>query len=150
MTSRRTYNSPGTRLDSKRVSLEAAFSEPVYERLRFRKNDQDVQFLAFVRPISPELRQFLVDRVGAKPSTEYAADCYAELYELSSQWCGNPTMTTAELDLCIASGISILDGKYGSSAGYWSRPQSDPNVRNKHWTSRLLACNEQGKPTKSR
>lgn len=107
-----------------------------------------MQFLAFVRPVSPELRQYLTT-VGAKLSERYQADCYNELWELSPEWIAKPPMTTAELDLCIASGLNILDGKYPHTAGYWSHRQTPGDDNQHHSKSHLLNCCNRSHPSRT-
>ena len=126
---------------SKRASLEAAFSEPVYERLRFSEGGNEMQLLAFVRLISPELRTYLTN-IGAKPSQHLEANCYSETWELSPDWLATPPVTLAELDLCIASGLNILGGKFPHSAGYWSHPITSGSDDKPHSTSALLRASE--------
>ena len=127
------------------MSLVAAFSEPAYERLRFMEHGRNMQFLAFVRPVSAELRQFLT-KIGAAPSQRYEAACYPEVWELSPEWIAKPPLPMAELDLCIAIGLRILDGRYPHTAGYWSQCQDGDT----HWTSHLLSSEKTERARRSR
>lgn len=129
------------RLDPKRVSLQSAFSEPVYERLSLQNGDQEVQLLSFVRPISQELRQYLLT-IGAHRSERFEAECFSEVWELSSQWLANPCIALRDLDLYVSRGIKLLDGRYSAAAGRWFCPGANTTADRKHWTSSLLSLSE--------
>ena len=75
---------PKTHLSTHRIRLESAFAEPVYERFRMVEKGRELHLLAFVRPISPHLSEYL-RQIGARPSEQWTASCYQELWECSQE-----------------------------------------------------------------
>lgn len=133
-----------SQLDAQQVSLASAFSEPLYERFRWRSNHDETQLLAFVRSPPETLRTFLQTH-GAKPSDRLDAKCYQEVWEIPSDQLSRFPMTLLELDQSVAGFLRVVDGKYPASAGYWFLGDAGQTAVRKRSTSRLLqSCLQQG------
>ena len=118
--------------------LETAFCEPVYERLHLKILGKDISLLAFTRPIAQFMRDYLT-RVGAKPCQSYRAECYPEIWEFSPKELAKSGIPLTELDLTIANGLKVHDGKYPWTAGYWAH--RSPSASSSHL---LSACQRSG------
>jgi hypothetical protein len=124
-----------------RTRLAVAFAEPVYERLCLADRERERHLLAFVRAAPEPIREHL-SRLGATRQHEFAAECYAEIWELPEEWSDKPGIKFLELDQGITSALRVLDGRFPADAGYWHFGDRLP----KKATSRLLqAAQDQGR-----
>jgi hypothetical protein len=139
---------PRRRLDHRHADLATTFYEPVYQRFRLPQ-EQMTPVLAFVNPISPEIKSILT-RCGAVKDHRYRASCFTELWTIPTRASETQSETDLRrLDQEIVKAIGCLGGAYTADVGslIWAPEQA---VRpQKGWTSRLLEASV-GRSDKSR
>jgi hypothetical protein len=121
-----------------RTSVAATFYEPVYQRLRSWSNDSHDYLLGFTAPTNPQTRQVLQD-AGAVLSRSQAADCFAELWNLSDAYGKLSPDMLGELDRRIGEALRCHAGRFSAACGHlrWD-DNSDLPHRRRHVISQLL------------
>ncbi len=137
------------RLDSKLVRLEASFAEPLYERFSANRNGANVVLLAFTRPTSSGLKDYLTS-IGAIRDPDEDNKCYSEVWLFDPSQGRDPKVSIAELDMLISQAIGVLGGRLSSLAGTWQFPHNFQLSENQQWRSRVLTEWERSNQQKSR
>lgn len=109
--------------------MAAAYSEPVYERLRLPETTGVRHLLAFTRPVPHQITTILT-ALGASPCPDHVAECYATLWELPTSWAGRPSADFLALDATIAAELAQVNGKENLVTGYWTLGSPSAESRN--------------------
>jgi hypothetical protein len=139
---------PPNNINHQRLSVAATFYEPIYQRLRSWSDEKSEQILGFTSPTNPKTRDVLM-AAGAVLSRAKHSECFAEVWNLSSEFKNRSADSLIELDRQISESLRCHNGRFTSTCGtmQWDDAFDEPH-RRRHVISHLLEESRLPKPQK--